>query len=173
MNTVTETEAWSNGEGGSIKINPLRLVDGARSVMRTVQRFFGASLVLAAFGLWIAPGANWAMDLALIKLTVSLAMGFSGLALWQLGSNAGRFEIELDTKTNEVRMMRMIHGRMRPVVRCRFAEMGRVEQDGDILRLWDSENNFLAEVELCEAQMRARLLEAFRQAGQKRGLKLQ
>lgn len=167
MNAVTETEAWSEGEGGSIKINPVRLVDGARSVLRTIQRFLGASLVLAALGLWVAPGANWAADLALFKLTLSLAMGFSGLALWQMGMNAARFEIELDTKSNEVRMMRMIHGRMRPVVRCRFTELGRVEQEGDVVRLWDSENNFLAEVELCEAQARARLLAAFRQAGRK------
>ena len=165
MNAVTDTEVWRRGKPGEVKLNPVRLVDGARSVLRTVQRFAGATLVLAALGLWVTPGASWAADLALFKLTLSLAMGFSGLALWQLGTNATRFEIELDTENHEVRLMRMVHGRMRPMVRCRFNELGRVEQNGDILRMWDGDGTFLAEVELCEAVARARLLEAIRSAG--------
>lgn len=167
MNAVTETEAWSKGECGAVKLNPVRLVDGARSVLRTIQRFCGAVLVLAALGLWVTPGANWAMDVALFKLALSLAMGFSGLALWQLGTACQHFEIELDTDQGEVRLMQMIHGRMRAVVRCRFNELGRIEQDGDVLRLWDGNGNYIAEVELCEARTRAKLLEAFRHAGQK------
>lgn len=165
MDAVTETEAWSKGKAGEVRLNPVRLVDGARSVLRTVQRFAGAALVLAALGLWVTPGANWAMDVALFKLALSLAMGFSGLALWQMGTGSAHFEIELDTEASEVRLTRMIHGRMRPVVRCRFNELGRIEQDGDVLRLWDADETFIAEVEMCEAGARAKLLEAFRCAG--------
>jgi hypothetical protein len=169
MNAVTETEAWSQGKPGQVKLNPVRLVDGARSILRTIQRFAGAVLVLAAFGLWVTPGANWAVDVALFKLTLSLAMGFSGLALWQMGTGSAHFEIEMDTDVGEVRLMRMIHGRMRPVVRCQFNKLGRVDQEGDILRLWDAEGTFIAEVEMCEASARAKLLEAFRCSGNATG----
>lgn len=166
MNAVTETEAWSKGKAGEVRLNPVRLVDGARSILRTIQRFAGATLVLAALGLWVTPGANWAMDVALFKLSLSLAMGFSGLALWQMGTGCAHFEIELDTDAGEVRLTQMIHGRMRPVVRCRFNELARIEQDGDVLRLWDGSGTYIAEVEMCEPSARAKLLEAFRYAGQ-------
>jgi hypothetical protein len=92
-------------------------------------------------------------------------MGFSGLALWQVGTNSTRFEIELDTDSHEVRLTRMIQGRMRPVLRCRFGDLGRVEVNGDMLRIWDGDERFLAEVEMCDSAARERLISAIRSAG--------
>ena len=146
-------------------ISPVRLVDGARSAFRVAQRFSGAGLVLAALALWILPGASWAGDLALVKLTLSLAMGFSGLALWQMGSVSNRVEIELDTTTSEVKVMVNAMGRRMKVLHCRFNDLQRAELDGNSLRLWDSEGHFLAEVDMCSPEVKRRLMAAMENSG--------
>jgi hypothetical protein len=157
-------EQSQNGES-QINFSTVRIVDGARSFIRALQRVFGAGLVLSAFLLWLAPGSTWAADLALFKLTTSLALGFSGLALWQVGVSASRFDIELDTEAREVRLVRCQNARMTVVLRCRFADLSRVEQEGDTLRLWDSSGTYLAEVEMCDAAMRKKLMDAMKSVG--------
>ena len=148
-----------------VSINPVRLVNSARGIFSVLQRFSGATLVLAAFGLWAVPGASWAADLALVKLTFSLAMGFSGLALWQMGSTSERVEIELDTDTFEARIVVKVMGRSIRVLNCRFNELQRAEVRGDTLHLWDGQGRFLAEVDMCHPQVKKRLTVALQKTG--------
>lgn len=163
--SLNETNGIATANGTQVLINPMRLVDGARSFFKLLQRLLGAALVLAALGLWIIPGASWAADLALVKLSFSLAMGFSGLALWQLGTVVNRIEIELDTKTYEARVVVNAMGRTVTMMQCRFNELQRVDLDKDTLRLWDKNGHFLAEIDLCQPIVKERLLSALRDAG--------
>ena len=49
------------------------MISGERWLTRSAQRLGGIALVLAAIGLWIAPGAGMDADVALFKLGVSVA----------------------------------------------------------------------------------------------------
>lgn len=163
MNTsFSDTATISALDGSRIRINPLRLMDNARSLMRLVQRLIGAALVLAALALWALPGASWASDLLLFKLAFSLAMGFSGLALWQMGTASRQVEIELDTETYEVRVIMNVMGRSIDIMQCRFNDLQRVEIEKNILRLWDGGGNFLAEVDMVRPEVKDRLMRALK-----------
>lgn len=163
MDTIaSETELPGQPQ---MQVSPVRVLDSARSLLRLAQRFAGAVLVLAALGLWIVPGASWASELALVKLAVSLAMGFSGLALWQMGQPVRSVEIELDTENLEARVIMNVMGRTTTVLNCRFNDLQRVDVDGDSLRLWDKNGRFLAEVDMCRPEVRSRLLRALEETG--------
>ena len=166
MNTsLSDTGAIGTSQPSRVRVNPVRAMDNARSLLRVVQRFSGAALVLAALGLWIVPGASWAAELALVKLAVSLGMGFTGLALWQIGTNTRQVEIELDTESLEARVIMNSMGRSITILNCRFNDLSRVDVHGNTLKLWDCEGNYLAEVDMCRPEVRDRLLRALEDAG--------
>ena len=163
--TVVGTNSNSGPDATGVLVKSDRFAEGARSIFGVAQRFSGAVLVLAALGLWVIPGASWSADLALVKLTFSLALGFSGLALWQMGASSERVEIELDTETYEARVIINVMGRAIRVLNCRFNDLQRAEIDGDSLRLWGQDGHFLAEVDMCHPQVRRRLITALRKTG--------
>ena len=66
---------------------------GTASMMRLVCRFVGLSLIFAAFGMWLAPGADWSGDLLLMKVGASFFFSITGLTLF-VASQGGAAEDE-------------------------------------------------------------------------------
>ncbi|WP_299292508.1 hypothetical protein [uncultured Tateyamaria sp.] len=144
-------------------------LDGHLVLVRVLQKLLGASLVMAAMGLWLQPGAQLETDVLLMKFVLSLVMGFAGLAVfqasWPAAGAEGDTEIEIDTVRQEVRTVRG-RGRARTVLaRTRMCDLGAAEPTSDGLRLWDAEGTLMAEVQLTDATARASLTTALRCAG--------
>lgn len=141
------------------------MVDGQRWVTRIAQRLGGITLVLASVGLWVTPGALWGTDLALIKLGVSLLMGFAGLAILHAGRTQHTVEVEIDTVRREVRLVRG-RGKDRTVVsRTSLFDLGPAEVHGNMIRLWAPDGALVAEVAMTDAGVRSSLTSALRDAG--------
>lgn len=145
---------------------PVRMVDGARMIARGAQRLIGASLALAAIGLWAAPGASWESDILLFKLILSLTAVLAGIGLMTASAKPRAPEIEIDTIRREVRLVRRMRGQQ-PVVleSARFDALARAEVDGTIVRLWDTQGAFLAEVCPTDRTALASLIGGLRDAG--------
>ncbi|WP_299603147.1 hypothetical protein [uncultured Tateyamaria sp.] len=135
---------------------------GAR---RIASRAFGAVLVLASLGLWIEPGTEMAVDLVLMKLGVSLFLGFAGLALMQDKLQAQDPEVQIDTVRREVRIARP-GGRRRSVIRrIAIRDLGRAEAVGDVIRLTAANGAFLAAITLPDPDAWSSLYGALQDAG--------
>lgn len=147
---------------------PARTLDGGRWVVRILQRFGGGVLILAAFGLWLQPGALWDADLVLFKFVVSLVMGFAGLAMVQNGRSLPAAQVEIDTVRREVRLVRAGSARVRSdhvIARTGFDALGQAEMLGQMVRLWAEDGTLIAEVALSDPDMRRGLISALRDAG--------
>jgi len=142
-----------------------QMVDGRRWLIRAAQTLGGVTLILSALGLWILPGASWDADLALIKLGLSLFLGFVGIAIMQLGRARPMVQVEIDTTRREVRLVR-VAGRAKELVdRTRMADLGRVETKAGVVSLFDAHGDLIADVALSDPQTRKSVLGALRDAG--------
>lgn len=142
-----------------------QMVDGRRWAIRSVQTLGGATLILSALGLWVAPGASWDADLALMKLGLSLFLGFAGLAIVQLGRARPIVQVEIDTTRREVRLVR-ISGRHKELVdRTRMCDLGRAEARHGTVSLYDAHGDLIADVALSDPQTRTSVMGALRDAG--------
>ena len=141
------------------------MISGERWLTRSAQRLGGIALVLAAIGLWIAPGAGMDADVALFKLGVAVALGFAGLAVMQAGRAQPAVAFEIDTLRREVRLVRG-NGRNRSVVsRISIADLGPAEVHGQMARLWTVDGALVAEVAMSDPDLRRSLMGALRDAG--------
>lgn len=61
------------------------MVDGSHLALRAAQRLIGFALLLASAGLWLQPGANWDIDLAVMKLGLSAFLALAAVAVLNLG----------------------------------------------------------------------------------------
>ncbi|MEW9918542.1 hypothetical protein AB2B41_02925 [Marimonas sp. MJW-29] len=145
---------------------PVRMADGYRMIVRGVQRLLGASLALAALGLWFAPGASWESDVMLFKLILSLTAIFAAVGLLSASSRPAPPEIEIDIRRRQVRLVRRPRGAA-PVLlqRCDFNELSSAEREGSIVRLWDSAGVLLAEISLTEPETMSELVAGLREEG--------
>lgn len=145
---------------------PVRMVDGARMIVRGAQRLLGAALALAAVGLWAAPGASWESDILLFKLILSLTAIIAGIGLMSASARPAAPEIEIDTIRREVRLVRRARGTA-PVVleTSRFDALAHVELEGATVRLWDQSGAFLAEVCPTDRKVLSSLIAGLRDAG--------
>ncbi|MEM1076818.1 MAG: hypothetical protein AAF665_07460 [Pseudomonadota bacterium] len=149
----------------SIGPQPARTLNGSRMVVRGFQCLVGGALMLTALGLWIAPGANWASDLMLIKLLVSAVAAMAGLACLQSFARPAPPKVEIDTIRHEVRLVRT-RGKDRFVLdRCRFADLTLVENSGTHVQLWGKNKVLLAEVAATDRVTHRSLVTALRVAG--------
>ncbi len=141
------------------------MVNGTRWLKRAAQRMSGVTLVLASIGLWVTPGALWGTDMALIKLGISLFLGFSGLAIIHAGRAQRSVEVEIDTVRREVRLVRG-KGRERSLVsRTSISDLGPAEMHGNMVRLWAPDGALVAEVAMIDPNVRRSLTSALRDAG--------
>lgn len=144
---------------------PMRIADGGRMLVCAAQRLAGAALLLAALGLWLAPGAAWENDVMLFKLILSLTAVIAGLGLMQSPATPNTPAIEIDTVRREVRLVRFVKGGANHVLhRCAFADLNRAERDGMHVRMWDSENVLLAEVSVVDRTEMTSLMSCLRAA---------
>lgn len=163
---MTATADFMNADATAPALEPVRIADGGRMVVRAAQRLTGAALVIAALGLWLAPGASWENDLMLFKLILSITAGLAGLGLMQSSAKPNRPQIEIDTIRREVRLVRVVRdGKKLILQRCGFSELSRAEQKGHYVRLWDSNNILLAEVSLADQNTMTGLMAGLRAAG--------
>ncbi|MFK7834921.1 MAG: hypothetical protein AB8B60_01760 [Sulfitobacter sp.] len=145
---------------------PVRMADGGRMIVRGVQRLLGASLALAAIGLWIAPGSSWESDVMLFKLILSITALLAGLGMMSSSSRPTPPEVEIDTIRREVRLVRRMAGDTTMVLQsCSFAELAHAELKGSIVRLWDKGGAFLAEVSLVDRKALGSLVAGLRDEG--------
>jgi hypothetical protein len=159
---TTTSEFLTKGETLSV---PVRTLDGARSLVRVIRRVGGAGLILAAVGLWVMPGSNWAAEVLLIKLVLSLVSGFVGLALVQNGATKDRPEVEIDVVRRRVQLVSRAPGRDIVLYACSFAELGRAEKHMNSVTLWDANGNILAEVVPADRTVLRSLVSGLRDAG--------
>ncbi|WP_299627232.1 hypothetical protein [uncultured Tateyamaria sp.] len=142
-----------------------QMVDGRRWVMRSAQTLGGTTLVLAALGLWVLPGASWDADLLLIKLGLSLFLGFAGIAIMQMGRARPLVQVEIDTTRREVRLVRLA-GRVKELVdRTAMSDLGGAAVQGGVVSLFDAHGDLIADVALTDPQTRKSVLGALRDAG--------
>lgn len=78
MTTTSDYITDSQGRNPAVDGVSVRALDTGRTLGRLARRVTGAGLILAAAGLWLAPGSSWAADILLIKLVLSLVAGASG-----------------------------------------------------------------------------------------------
>ena len=105
---MTATSEFMNIQAPTLE--PARMVDGGRMIIRSAQRLIGAALTLAAIGIWIAPGASWESDVMLFKLILSLTAVIAGLGLMGASTAPRAPEIQIDTIRREVRLVRRQRG---------------------------------------------------------------
>lgn len=70
--------SYHSPQGSMIPRQIPAAIDAATLATRGLLAILGAALLLAAFGLWLVPGASYAPDLMLAKLGLSLFMLLSG-----------------------------------------------------------------------------------------------
>ena len=149
----------------SIGPQPVSMLNGSRMLLRGAQAVIGAAMVIAAIGLWIAPGANWSQELILIKLLASVISGATGLALLAGGMRPKAPKVEIDTIRHEVRLVRT-RGKDRFVLdRCKFSDLTLVENSGTHVQLWGKNKELIAEVAATDRVSHRSLVTALRVAG--------
>lgn len=147
-------------------VEPTRMVDGARTVLRGVYRLLGVSLMLAAVLLWLAPGSSWGSDILLFKLILTLTAIMAGIGLLAASARPDAPEIEIDVAHREVRLVRRSRGYAPVVLKaCRFSALSRAERAGAIVRLWDRDGVFLAEVSLTDPNVLGQLVHGLQDEG--------
>lgn len=131
-----------------------------RAILRAVQRLLGASLSIAALGLWVVPvGAGGTAEM-LSKIMITLVLGFAGAALWQSGAPTPSPEIEIDMTRREVRLVRWYGESKSLVTRRRFDELQGAAFAGREVQLWDRDGSLLADLTLPDAALAAALRRA-------------
>ena len=148
-----------------VSIEPVRMTGGARMLVRLGQRLLGASLAMAAVGLWLAPGASWESDIMLFKLILSLTAILAGFGLMTASVRPAAPEIQIDTIRREVRLVRRDKGQEVLLQSSSFADLAHAEFDGTNVQLWDAEGQFLAEVALTDRKALNSLIAGLRDAG--------
>lgn len=159
------TSAADPATFASIEPQPVRMTDGTRMILRFLQGIVGTALLLTAIGIWIAPGANWATELLLMKLLASVVCGIVGLYCMQAFIRPAAPKVEIDTIRHEIRLVRT-RGKDRYVLdRCAFKDLELVENSGTHVQLWGKDNVLLAEVAATDRVSHRSLVTALRVAG--------
>jgi len=142
-------------------------VQGTQLMVRFLQRLGGVSLIVAASGLWLAPGADWSSDVVLVKIGLSASSLFLGFWLVFAGAAESRTEIEIDLVRMELRIFRPgAMGAMLVVYRGRFADFGQIVRYGSGLKFWDMQGNFVADLKVTERDILQGLIRSLQDSGQ-------
>lgn len=144
----------------------IRMVGGARWVVRGIQRIFGAALVCAAVALWLMPGAGWQQDIMLFKLVLSVVALGAGIGLLQSSARPPAPAVEIDSIRREIRLVRLAkRGKPTILQRCAFKDLARVEQNGAHLRFWGADGGLFAEFTISDRGALDGLMAWLRDAG--------
>ncbi len=130
---------------------PVRTMDGARTILRLLQRLVGCAMVAAALFLWIAPGASWESDILLFKLVMSATAILAGIGLFQSSAAPLAPTVEIDAARDEVRLVRGDgFGGQVVLDTCAFADIELAEHEGSTLRLWAANQREIADMTLSD-----------------------
>lgn len=163
---MTATADIVYGDPIAPTLAPVRIADGGRMLVRAAQRLSGVALVVAALGLWIAPGSSWESEIMLFKLILSITAVLAGFGLMQSSAKPNTPEVKIDLIRREVRLVRVLKGGPEEVLqRCAFADLARAERDGMHVRLWNHNDVLLAEVSLPDRAAMASLVSGLRASG--------
>lgn len=165
MTTTSDYIAEASPRGTATLSAPVRSMDAGRALGRMAQRVTGAALILAAAGLWLAPGSSWAAEILLVKLVLSLVAGCVGLALIQNWTTPDAPEVEIDLVRRHVRLVRRAGAQLMVLHECSFAELGHVEKTKNTVTLWDAHGDLLAEVAPVDRGVLKALVAGLRDAG--------
>tara|TARA_R110000764_G_scaffold40267_1_gene89996 strand:+ start:130 stop:633 length:504 start_codon:yes stop_codon:yes gene_type:complete len=165
MTTTSDYITDGPGRNPAVFGVSVRALDAGRTLGRFARRVTGAGLILAAAGLWLAPGSSWAAEILLIKLVLSLVAGGVGLALVQTGGAPDTPQVEIDLVRRRVRVVGRTGGKDVVLHDCSFADLGRVEKTSNTLVLWDAHGNLLAEVAPADRRALKALVSGLRDAG--------
>ncbi len=161
---MTATSDFMNAD--ALALEPVRVADGGRMIMRAGFRLVGVALLLASMGLWLAPGANWESDVMLLKLLLTSVAVIAGLGCMQASANPTAPEVEIDTIRREVRLLRKADDGSAAVLQhCSFADLTRAEVRGSHVRLFGADSNLLAELSLYDRKALRRLMAGLEDAG--------
>jgi hypothetical protein len=140
---------------------------GAQMMLRFLQRLGGVSLIVAASGLWLAPGADWSNDVMLVKIGLSASSLLMGFWLVFAGADKPLTEIEIDLARKELRIFRPgAMGAMLVVHRSTFAQFGQIVRSGNMIRFWDAQGSFITDVNVSEQDIMEKLVSGLRSSGQ-------
>ena len=160
---MTATADFMESKGRAVE--PVRMADGGRMVIRGMQRLFGAALMLAAFG-GMSPRVAVQHDMMLLRLILSVAAVIAGAGLLLASATPDAPSVQIDTIRREIKLVRVGRGGKADVVqRSAFSDLGRAEVDGFCVRLWDAEDRLLAEVTLANGPLLNSLIAGLRDAG--------
>ncbi len=141
-------------------------VDGARMLLRGLQRLVGVSLVFVSAGLWLTPGADLSGDLVMMKLALSTVCLMAGARLVFTAAKPVQPEIEIDTFSHELRLIRPAQTGNRTLLqRCRFSDLSRVERQGNVMQFWDESGCFIADVHIADQKIMHQLVSGLRECG--------
>ncbi len=130
---------------------PVRAMDGARMILRILQRVVGCAMVAVALFLWVAPGASWEGDIMLFKLVMSATAILAGIGLFQSSATPLAPTVEIDAARDEVRLVRGDgYGGQVVLETCAFADIELAETDGCSLRLWAANQREIADLTLSD-----------------------
>lgn len=161
---MTTTSDFTRPQG--VALEPARIVDGGRMIARAICRLSGAALMLAAVGLWLAPGASWESDLMLFKLLLCVCAVLAGLGFLQAGSRQTAPHVQVDPIRRQVRLMRPgKDGRLSVLRQSSFADLQRAEINGTCVRFIDGDHNLLAELTIDDARVLGHLKAGLRDEG--------
>lgn len=142
------------------------MVDGSRMVLRGLRRLLGAALMLAAAGLWLAPGGAGESEAMLFKLALSTMAVLAGFGFLNASSKPAAPEVEIDRIRREVILVRHNRGRGTEILqRCAFKDLAHVEKTATGLQLWDQHGTFLAALTISDPTAQCALLSALGHSG--------
>lgn len=127
-------------------------------------RAVGTALVLGAAMLWVMPGASGGIELALMKLAVSLLFLFGGV--WMLVSYhpGNRPDAFFDPVKREVRVLQhKDRGRPQEILRRSYDSLGSVRFEHQSVEICDVDGTLLMRFDLRDAAMRHALREQLAQ----------
>ena len=122
--------------------------NGFASVMRGVQAVFGVAALAAALSLWLAPGANYGLDVAAMKGAVTIALLILATILWRGSREVGGREVHIDMNDREVRIVVRRGNERRIARKYAFADLGAMNIVDHALHLYTDEGDRLAVVDL-------------------------
>ncbi len=131
-------------------------------ITRASRSLIGTSLVLVAFGLWLAPGGSWDADVATMKLGLSVFAAFAGFAVLSGYQSETADLVEVDTIRREIRLVRGKGSDRKLVRRTAVSDLSRAEVNGKMIRMWDANEELVAEVSMSDPAVRNGLMSALR-----------
>jgi hypothetical protein len=138
---------------------PLILSFAPSQPLRTLMfRILGTAMVLSASGMWLMPGAQYASELVLIKLGVSIFIFLLGLALLMRNHSDNQPDAYFDPVRGELRVLQKnSRGRPQTVLRRSYDTLGSARFTNDTLEMYDVDGSILMRLPIENAEIRGAL----------------